>query len=27
MVPFVGQWIVEVDLGQRRIVADWDPEF
>lgn len=27
MIPFVGQWIVEVDLGQRRIVADWDPEF
>lgn len=27
MIPFVAQWIVEVDLERRRIVADWDPEF
>ena len=27
MIPFVSQWIVEVDVAGRRIVADWDPEF
>jgi len=27
MIPFVSQWIVEVDVAGRRIVADWDPAF
>ncbi len=27
MIPFVAAWIVEVDLGARRIVADWEPDY
>lgn len=27
LIPFVGAYIVEVDLAQRRIVADWQPDY
>ena len=27
LVPFVGAWIVSVDLAGRRIVADWQPDY
>jgi len=27
MIPFIGVYIVEVDLPARRIVADWSPDY
>jgi 16S rRNA processing protein RimM len=27
MIPFVPEWIVEVDIASRRIVADWEADY
>ena len=27
LVPYIDQFVIEVDLGVGQVIVDWDPEF